>query len=305
MIVVDGAFTSGVTAVLDVLAVAALQAPDVSASLRAPRLTILADEDRVQLGGGVTLAVDGPMSGAAEHDVVVMSALGALNADQLAAALPRPTVRHAVETLGDLDGPRLAAACTGTFALGDAGVLDGGRATTSWWLAPVFQSRYPGVELDDDAMVVDDERALTAGAAFAHVDLALAIVAGASPILADRVAKALVLDQRPSQSTYAAIGHLGHSDALVRSFERWVRAHLAEDVDLAVVAASLGVTRRTLERRTKDALGRTPLEVVQRLRVEHAQHLLATTDRTLASIAGDVGYASASSLRRLLTSAGH
>lgn len=306
MIVVDGAFTSGVTAVLDVVHVAALQAPEVAPSLRPPRIRVLAERDQIHLGDpSVTLDVDAGLETAGDHDVVVVAALGALDADQLASALPTPDVRHTIEVVGGLDGPRLAAACTGTFALGDAGVLDGGRATTSWWLSPVFRSRYPDVQVDDDAMVVDDERALTAGAAFAHVDLALAIVADASPMLADRVARALVLDRRPSQASYAAIGQLRHDDTLVREFERWVRDHLAEDIDLAHLAAELGVTRRTLQRRTRSALGRTPLDVVQRLRIEHAEHLLATTERTLGSIATDVGYASASSLRRLLTRAGH
>ncbi|MGP3938947.1 hypothetical protein [Streptomyces sp. 6N106] len=71
-------------------------------------------------------------------------------------------------------------------------MLDGLRATTTLWLAPVFRRRYPGVQLDQNRMVIDSG-VTTAGAAFGHVDLALA----------DLVARCPVVDERPSQSAYS------------------------------------------------------------------------------------------------------
>jgi transcriptional regulator GlxA family with amidase domain len=94
-------------------------------------------------------------------------------------------------------------ACAGTFLLAEAGILDGLRATTTWWLSPVFRSRYPTVQLDESRMVVASHGITTAGAAFGHVDLALAVVRTSSPTVADLVARYLVIEERPSQSVYA------------------------------------------------------------------------------------------------------
>jgi transcriptional regulator GlxA family with amidase domain len=194
----------------------------------------------------------------------------------------------------------VAAACTGVFTLAESGLLDMRRATTSWWLGAAFRSRYPSVILDLGAMVVADGGVVTAGAAFAHIDLALALVRRVSPGLAGHVARLLVIDERVSQSAYLVVDHLNHNDPLVLAFEQEARAHLSESLDVRELAAAIGTTRRTLERRTQAALGMSPLAVVQRLRAERAAHLLRTTAQSVEQIAPQVGYANASTLRSLL-----
>lgn len=143
------------------------------------------------------------------------------------------------------------------------------RATTSWFLGPEFLKRYPTVALDLDTMVVVDGN--LAGAAFAHIDLALSLVRSISPDLAQYVAKLLIIDERPSQAAFVAYEHLRHEDPIVVEFERFVRARLDEPFNVAFVAQSLGTSRRTLERRVRAALNLTPLGFVQRLRIERAR----------------------------------
>ena len=59
----------------------------------------------------------------------------------------------------------MTAACIGTFVMAESGLLDHQRATTTWWLAPLFRQRYPNVLLDESNMIVKSGRAVTAGAA--------------------------------------------------------------------------------------------------------------------------------------------
>jgi len=140
-----------------------------------------------------------------------------------------------------------------------------------------FRSRYPSVVLDLDTMVAADAGVVTAGAAFAHIDLALALVRRVSPGLAEHVARLLVIGERASQSAYLVTDHLNHNDPLVLAFEQQARARLAEAPDVRQLAAAIGTSPRTLERRTQGALGMSPLTLVQRLRAERAAHLLRTT----------------------------
>ena len=79
-------------------------------------------------------------------------------------------------------------------------------------------------------MVIASDGITTAGAAFGHVDLALAVVRSSSPAVADLVTRYLVVDERPSQSLYAIPSALAQSDPTVLAFERWVRECLSEPI---------------------------------------------------------------------------
>ncbi len=183
--------------------------------------------------------------------------------------------------------------------LAAAGVLDGRRATTTWWLAPAFRARFPAVELDERAMLVDGGGAITAGAALGHLDLALFLVRRARPSLARTVARHLTYDARVSQAAYAMPDHVTHADRVVERFEGFAGEHLA-DFSLDAAARALGIGARTLERRVRRVLGRSPLSYVRDLRVEHAVRELETTDASIDEIAAAVGYSDGVTLRTLI-----
>ena len=76
------------------------------------------------------------------------------------------------------------------------------------------------------------------------------------------MAARLLVDERPARSVAAALGHLARSDVLVTELEDWIRGHLAQRLHLADAAQEIGTTRRTLERRTQERLGLTPLQLI-------------------------------------------
>ena len=116
-------------------------------------------------------------------------------------------------------GALMTAACIGTFVMAESGLLDHQRATTTWWLSPLFRRRYPTVRLDESNMIVKSGRYVTAGAALSHMDLALWLIRHRSPQLAALTARYLIVDSRPSQTAYALTDHLVHSDPVVQRFE--------------------------------------------------------------------------------------
>ena len=139
---------------------------------------------------------------AIERDFAILANVGT-TADQVLAVLNKagkPLVKSA-KIFDVYQGAQVAAGCASTFLLGEAGLLQGRCATTTWWLAPHFRERFPGVELDMDRMVVADGPITTAGAALAQADLMLELVARhGSAELARQCARYLLLDRRTSQS---------------------------------------------------------------------------------------------------------
>ena len=298
----DGCFSSGLTALIDVLSTAEAQRPGADPSIPPIRVDVTGTGRTVTTGAGLTVPVTMHPRELQAVDVVVVPALGTMTAEDTLSALAAPAARAIITVLSDLDPEvtTVAAACTGVFTLAESGLLDLRRATTSWWLGAAFRRRYPSVLLDLGTMVVSDAGVVTAGAAFAHIDLALALVRRVSPCLAGHVARLLVIDERASQGAYLVVDHLSHNDPLVLAFEQQARARLGESLDVWELAAAIGTSRRTLERRTQAALGMSPLALVQRLRAERAVHLLRTTAQSVEQIAPQVGYANASTLRSLL-----
>jgi transcriptional regulator GlxA family with amidase domain len=301
LVAYDGVFDSGLSALLDVLDTANALRGQLDNPPPAWEVTTVAPRRRVRTGLGHSVTAE-PLALAEGCDLLLVPALAEREPEALVTFVAgrdaRP-VRDAVAAARDRGTP-LYSACTGTFLLAESGVLDDRRATTSWWLAPVFRTRYPGVLLDQSAMIVADRHVTTAGAAFGHVDLALAVVREASPALADLVASYLVIDERPSQAAYTITSALAQSDPTIAAFERWIRGRLAEPLSISQAAQAVGVSERTLQRAMNRTLGISPLRFVQDLRVEQASHLLRTTNLSLEAISRRVGYEHANTLRILL-----
>ena len=235
-------------------------------------------------------------------DCVVVPAIGFKMPEALQRALVRPDIRDASMLLRQwaARGATMSAACIGTFVLAESRLLDDHDATTTWWLAPLFRTRYPSVRLDESRMLIKSREVVTAGAALSHMDLALWLIRQQSPKLADLTAKYLIVDSRPSQSTYVLTDHLIHNDPLVERFERWARTRLAHGFSLDEAAKAVVSSKRTLARRMHAVLGKSPLSYFQSLRVERAVHLLKTGNQSVDEIAARVGYADGVTLRTLL-----
>jgi transcriptional regulator GlxA family with amidase domain len=153
VLVANRVFDTGLASVLDTLQTATDLTPAAKAA-SAFRVSVCGVRKRVltQHGLGVPLA---PLP-RARPDVVIVPALGAKSPDTLAAALAQHEVSDLGQQLAEWSraGSLVAAACTATFVVAQAGLLDGRAATTSWWLGPCFRQRYPRVALDDSKLVV-------------------------------------------------------------------------------------------------------------------------------------------------------
>src|SRR5258705_11317715 len=172
LLTANGAFDTGLSSLLDTLQTANELAPS-SATGRAFEVEVCGVRKRVQTQQGLRLPLR-PLP-RSRPDVVIVRALGAKTPEALAAALEDREINDMCALLRDWSraGALVGAACTATFVVAHAGLLDNRRATTSWWLGPSFRTRFPRVLLEESRIIVPARGFITAGAATAQVALAL------------------------------------------------------------------------------------------------------------------------------------
>ncbi|MDF2179075.1 helix-turn-helix domain-containing protein [Aliiglaciecola sp. CAU 1673] len=199
-------------------------------------------------------------------------------------------------------GTWLVSHCTGTFSLGEAGVLDNEQATSCWWMKDIFSERYPKVHLRMDEIVVTSNRVITGGATTSFPNVCLKLLEELIGVqFANGLGKLMLLDrQRLSQQTFMdPTLVIRHRDSLIEQVQDWMLANYAEQVSLDALCDKFAVTKRTLIRRFKAATGETPLAYLQQVRVEQAKNLLAGTDMPVERIVEKVGYGDPASFRKL------
>ncbi len=197
---------------------------------------------------------------------------------------------------------RVAAVCTGAWALAEAGLLDGRRATTHWRYADAFAARYPAVRVDADAIYIRDDRIYTSAGITAGIDLALALIEeDHGPDLARAVARELVVylkraggQRQFSERLVAPPGDDGRLAALTA----WMHDHPAADLSVGRLAERCHVSPRQLGRLFASAFAMSPAAYVERLRIDEAAQRLLADDAGIDRIAAATGFRSADVFRR-------
>jgi len=208
-----------------------------------------------------------------------------------------PTPAAVIDELIDAfeRGVRLVSICVGAFILAEAGVLDGLRATTHWAAAPTLAERHPDVEVDADALFVDNGQVLTSAGAAAGFDALLHLVErDHGHAVAAEAARAVVmpLARRGGQAQFIAPRPRRDPPTGIAPILEWIEANLEQPLTLADIATRAAMSQRTLHRRFVEQVGCSPLRWVGRARIQRAQHLLETTDEPVETIAYAAGFGS-------------
>ncbi|MFD0597003.1 GlxA family transcriptional regulator [Catellatospora coxensis] len=219
--------------------------------------------------------------------------------------LDAPTTVQAVTALraARTAGKRIMSICTGAYVLAAAGLLDGRPAATHWAYAEDFRSRFPQVELDADVLFIDDGDVLTSAGVAAGLDLCLHVIRrDHGSEVANRAARRCVVApwRDGGQSQFIERPLPAPGDASTAATREWVLARLGEPLDLDQLARHARMSVRTFTRRFREETGLSPGRWLTRQRVEHARHLLESTDLTIDQVADRAGFGTAVSLRQHL-----
>jgi transcriptional regulator GlxA family with amidase domain len=215
------------------------------------------------------------------------------------AARDKCTIRFVQKVAGR--GSRVASVCSGTFALAEAGLLDGRRATTHWVRTRQFLCTYPKVKLEPDQIFVRDGNIWSSAGITAGIDLALATVAeDFGEEVAQKTARQLVLYYRRSggQSQFSSLLELKAPTGRFGPLLTWAREHLEQRLTIDDLAERAGMSARHFTRAFIAETGTTPSKAIERLRIEEARSRVQSSSEAIKRVAETTGFRDPERMRR-------
>lgn len=303
ILILPDANATGVAITLDVLTTAATLAARVGAPVPGWRV-VCAGGAQVLLSNAMTVTGKPlPKSARADKSVWVVPGLGLAKPAAIPSRLALADAVHAIAALRAhaRAGGTVAASCSAVFLLQAAGLLAEKRVTTSWWLSPLLHRMEPACTVDADRMVIEDGKVITAGAALAQMDLMLHLLRTRFGLaLADAVARFLLINARQAQAPFVVPAVMSMGNELIAQITAHVEAALPDMPTIADLAARFCLSERTLARHVQAATGRSPLALLQSVRLNKARMLLENSKLPVSEVAARVGYGDATALRRLM-----
>ena len=200
------------------------------------------------------------------------------------------------------NGAAIASICTGAFLLASTGLLDGKYCATHWEAAEDFRRMFGKVKLQTDKLITDENGIYTNGGAYSFLNLMIYLIEKyydrQTAIFCAKIFQIEI--DRQSQSAFVIFnGQKMHGDEMVKEAQRYIECKPEEKISIAELSARFPVSRRQFDRRFIKATGNTPLEYVQRVKIEVAKKALETTRKTINEVMYEVGYSDEKAFREI------
>ncbi|HEU4700840.1 MAG TPA: helix-turn-helix domain-containing protein [Conexibacter sp.] len=214
-----------------------------------------------------------------------------------------PPPQHVLDALqaAHARGARVASICTGAFALGAAGLLDGRRVTTHWRHAERLAELFPRVRVDPDVLYVDEGDLLTSAGVAAGIDLCLHLLRrdhGAEAANAAARNTVVAPHRAGGQAQFVERAIPSTDDGSLEATRAYALEHLHEPLTVTQLARHACTSERTFNRRFRQETGTTPLKWLHAQRVDHARRLLERSDLSVETVARRCGFGSGAILRQ-------
>lgn len=197
-------------------------------------------------------------------------------------------------------GSSLASLCIGAFLLAETGLLKGKKCSTHWAHINEFKERYPDVDVEDGAIITEQNNIYSSGGASSLWNLILYLVEKFSDReTAIMISKYFALDiGRDSQSQFAMFkGQRNHGDEDIKKVQDYIEKNYHHKITIETLAGLINTGRRTFERKFKEATNNTPIDYIQRVRIEAAKKFFEASRKNVSEIMFDVGYTDTKAFR--------
>jgi len=246
----------------------------------------------VRTSSGVSLQVEGDLTGAYDAELVIVAPFSAGSAVPVA-------VLDALRA-ADHRGARVFSLCSGAFALAEAGLLDGRGSTTHWRYTRDLAASYPRTRVDENVLYVEDGTILTSAGTASSIDASLHLIRQEfGPRAATAIARGMVVPphREGGQAQFIERPIPQECGASMEELLVWLADHLDQDISVATLAARLHMSERTFARRFRAETGTTPAAWLTGQRLLRAQALLEETRLTIDAVARASGFGQAVLLR--------
>lgn len=254
---------------------------------------VCAAKPRVSTSQGFDLQVEHGLDRAAQADLVCIPAIkGTVKIPEAVLQLLRDTVAR---------GGRVLSVCSGSFVLGEAGLLDGRDCTTHWMHAAALQAEFPKAKVIPEVLYVDADPIITSAGSAAGLDACLYLWRKEyGSQVASTVARRMVVppQREGGQAQYISRPVPDCSAETLGPLLTWISENLAEDHSVEELAQRAHMSARTFARRFRAETGATPHAWVTNQRVQAAEALLESSDASIEWIAGEVGFGNAAIMRQ-------
>lgn len=209
----------------------------------------------------------------------------------------------AIEALRDAAerGAWILSVCSGAFALGQAGLLDGRRCTTHWKWADQLAQRFPLAQVVPDALYIQDGRIITSAGTASGIDACLHLVRQEhGERVATKLARRMVVAPHRSggQAQFIEVPIPARpSCETLQPLLEWLLLNLGEPLTVEDLARRTHMAPRTFARRFRAEVGASPHDWLTHQRVIFARRLLEETDLPVEQVAARAGFGDAATLR--------
>jgi transcriptional regulator GlxA family with amidase domain len=199
-------------------------------------------------------------------------------------------------------GAEIASICTGAFLLAATGLLKGKACSTHWGAEADFRRQFPDVHLHTDRLLTANGGIYTNGGSYSFLHLILLLVEQYFDRQAAIVcSKMYQIDMNRSlQSPFIIFqADKNHGDELVCKAQTYIEENMNQKISFEELASKLAISRRNFDRRFTKAVGNTPVEYLQRVKVEVAKSALEKGRKSIFEVMSEVGYADDKAFREV------
>lgn len=199
-------------------------------------------------------------------------------------------------------GAEIASICTGAFLLAATGVLDGKSCSTHWNAAADFRRLFPAINLQTDRLITVGPGLYTNGGAYSFLNLMLFLIEKyfdrQTAIFCSKLFQ-IDMDRTSQSPFYIFQAQKNHGDELVCKAQTYIEENVAGKISFEELAGKLAVSRRNFDRRFAKATGNTPVEYLQRVKVEVAKSTLEKGRKSIFDVMNEVGYSDDKAFREV------
>lgn len=199
-------------------------------------------------------------------------------------------------------GSNVISMCTGAFLLAETGLLNGREASSHYGAIDELKKRFPGVNWKADKIITDQDGLYTSGGTLSSFNVLIYIMEKYfDKEIAYTIAKVIQMDYpRKSQKPfYIFSNQKKHEDQLILAIQEYMEKSLDKQINLHGICLEFGISRRSLNRRFKQATGENPQTYIQRIKVEQAKRWLEGSELHINEITSNLGYTDLESFRRI------